>query len=96
MSGYFIVRCKYFDESEYRGYARLAADAVRNFNGQFLVTGQGVQNQQESGYLPKSVVVKFDSYQDALACYQSDIYKQALSFIKDSSDRDFAIVEGLD
>ena len=96
MSGYFIVRCKYFDESEYRGYARLAADAVRNFNGQFLVTGQGVQNQQESGYLPKSVVVKFDSYQDALECYQSEIYKQALSFIKDSSDRDFAIVEGLD
>ena len=96
MSGYFIVRCKYFDESEYRGYARLAADAVRNFNGQFLVTGQGVQNQQESGYLPKSVVVKFDSYQDALACYQSEIYKQALSFIKDSSDRDFTIVEGLD
>ena len=96
MSGYFIVRCKYFDESEYRGYARLAADAVRNFNGQFLVTGQGVQNQQESGYLPKSVVVKFDSYQDALACYQSEIYKQALRFIKDSSDRDFAIVEGLD
>jgi uncharacterized protein (DUF1330 family) len=96
MSGYFIVRCKYFDESEYRGYARLAADAVRNFNGQFLVTGQGVQNQQESGYLPKSVVVRFDSYQDALACYQSEIYKQALSFIKDSSDRDFAIVEGLD
>ena len=96
MPGYFIVRCKYFDDSEYRGYARLAADAVRNFNGQFLVTGQGVQNQQESGYLPKSVVVKFDSYQDALACYQSEIYKQALSFIKDSSDRDFTIVEGLD
>ena len=96
MSGYFIVRCEYFDESEYRNYARLAADAVRNFNGQFLVTGQGVQNQQESGYLPKSVVVRFDSYQDALACYQSEIYKQALSFIKDSSDRDFAIVEGLD
>ena len=96
MPGYFIVRCKYFDESEYKGYSRLAADAVRDFNGQFLVTGQGVQNQQESGYLPKSVVVKFDSYQDALACYQSEIYKQALSFIKDSSDRDFTIVEGLD
>ena len=96
MPGYFVVRCKYFDESEYKGYARLAADAVRDFNGQFLVTGQGVQNQQESGYLPKSVVVKFDSYQDALACYQSEIYKQALSFIKDSSDRDFTIVEGLD
>ena len=96
MSGYFIVRCKYFKESEYRGYARLAADAVRNFNGQFLVTGKGIQNQQESGHFPKSVVVRFSSYQDALACYQSEIYKQALSFIKDSSDRDFTIVEGLD
>ena len=96
MSGYFIVRCKYFNESEYKDYARLAADAVRNFNGQFLVTGKGIQNQQESGHFPKSVVVRFSSYQDALACYQSEIYKQALSFINDSSDRDFAIVEGLD
>ncbi|HJL80321.1 MAG: DUF1330 domain-containing protein [Gammaproteobacteria bacterium] len=96
MSGYFIVRCEYFDEEEYRAYAKLAADAVKTFNGNFLVTGKGAQNQQESGCLPKTVVVKFNSYQDALSCYQSDLYKKALNFIEKSSDRDFVIVEGLD
>lgn len=95
MSGYFIVRCDYFDESEYKAYAKLAADAVKEFNGEFLITGKGVQNQKESGTLPKSVVVKFDSYKDALSCYKCSAYEQALSFIENSSDRDFVIVEGL-
>ena len=70
-------------------------NAVKEFNGEFLITGKGVQNQKESGTLPKSVVVKFDSYKDALSCYKCSAYEQALSFIENSSDRDFVIVEGL-
>ena len=92
MSGYFIVRCEYFNESEYMAYAKLAADAVKEFNGEFLITGKGSQNQKESGTLPKTVVVKFDSYEDALSWYQCRAYEQALNFIEDSSDRDFVIV----
>ena len=96
MSGYFIVRCEYFDESEYKDYAKLAADAVKEFNGEFLVTGRGAQNQMESGVLPKTVVVKFKTFEDALSCYQCEAYEKALSFIENSSNRDFVIVEGLD
>ena len=96
MPGYFIVRCKYFDESEYKDYAKLAADAVKEFNGEFLVTGRGAQNQMESGVLPKTVVVKFKTFEDALSCYQCEAYEKALSFIENSSNRDFVIVEGLD
>jgi len=95
MSGYFIVRCEYFNESEYKAYAKLAADAVKEFNGEFLITGKGSQNQKESGTLPKTVVVKFDSFEDALSCYQCSAYEKALNFIENSSDRDFVIVEGL-
>ena len=95
MSGYFIVRCEYFNESEYKGYAKLAADAVKEFNGEFLVTGKGTQNQKESGTLPKTVVVKFDSYEDALSCYKCNAYEEALKFIEESSDRDFVIVDGI-
>ena len=95
MSGYFIVRCEYFNESEYMAYAKLASDAVKEFNGEFLITGKGSQNQKESGTLPKTVVVKFDSYEVALSCYQCSAYEKALNFIENSSDRDFVIVEGL-
>jgi hypothetical protein len=31
MSGYFIVRCEYFNESEYMAKGKLAADAVKEF-----------------------------------------------------------------
>ena len=96
MSGFFIVRCEYFNESEYKDYAKLAADAVKDFNGEFLITGKGEQNQKESGTLSKTVVVKFNSYEDALSCYRCDAYEKALKFIEGSSDRDFVIVEGLD
>ena len=50
----------------------------------------------ESGSLPKTVVVKFKNYEDALSCYQCEAYEKALGFIENSSDRDFVIVEGLD
>ena len=95
MSGYFIVRCEYFNESEYKAYAKHAAKAVKEFDGEFLVAGKGVQNQMESGSLPKTVVVKFKTYEDALSCYQCKAYEKALGFIENSSDRDFVIVEGL-
>jgi hypothetical protein len=55
MPGYFIVRCEYFNESEYKDYAKHAAKAVKEFDGEFLMTGKGVQNQMESGSLPKTV-----------------------------------------
>ena len=85
-----------FNESEYKDYAKHAAKAVKEFDGEFLVTGKGVQNQMESGSLPKTVVVKFKTYEDALSCYQCEAYEKALDFIENSSDRDFVILEGLD
>ena len=95
MSGYFIVRCEYFNDLEYKNYAKLAAKAVSEFGGIFLVTGKGSQNQKELGSLPKTVVVKFESYQKALKCYESKTYQKALAFITSSSNRDFIIVDGL-
>ena len=48
MSAYFIVRCSYHKIDDYKNYAKAAAKAVSQFNGKFLVTGQGQQIQKET------------------------------------------------
>jgi uncharacterized protein (DUF1330 family) len=40
------------------------------------------------------VVVRFPSVEDAERCYQSDAYREALSFARDAAERDLCIVEG--
>ena len=49
MAAYFIVRCKYHDMDDYKKYANAAAQAVKAFNGRFLVAGKGNQLQKEKG-----------------------------------------------
>ena len=40
--------------------------------------------------------IKFNSFEEALFCYNSDEYQEALEYVKNSSDRLVVIVEGLD
>ena len=96
MAAYFIVRCKYHDMDNYKKYAKAAAQAVNAFKGRFLVTGKGVQSQKESGQYPKTVIVEFETMEIAIACYECELYQEALSHIEHSADRDFVIVEGLE
>ena len=96
MAAYFIVRCKYHDIDDYKKYANAAAQAVKDFNGRFLVTGKGNQLQKEEGEHPKTVIVEFENMEIAIACYECELYREALSHIQDSADRDFVIAEGLE
>jgi uncharacterized protein (DUF1330 family) len=41
-----------------------------------------------------TVVVEFESYERALAAYESEAYKKALKALGSGAERDFRIVEG--
>ncbi len=96
MAAYFIVRCKYHDMDDYKKYANAAAQAVKTFNGRFLVTGKGNQLQKEKGEHPKTVIVEFKAMEIAIACYECELYREALTYLEHSADRDFVIAEGLE
>ena len=81
---------------DYKKYANAAAQAVKAFNGRFLVTGKGNQLQKEKGEYPKTVIVEFETMEIANECYDCKIYQEALSYIEHSADRDFVIAQGLD
>ena len=49
--------------------------------------------QLEGKERPRNVVARFASVEDAVDCYNSDAYQEALSHAKDASERELMVVE---
>jgi uncharacterized protein (DUF1330 family) len=81
------------DPSKLAAYAQLAAPALAAAGGKFLVRGLA-EEVREQGLKDRTVVVEFPTYEQAVAAYDSDAYKQALEALGDAVDRDLRIVRG--
>ena len=77
------------------GYAELAGPAIAAAGGRFLARGGKVE-AHEAGVAERTVIVEFDSFDTAVATYESDAYKAALAVLGDAVERDIRIVEGFD
>ena len=77
------------------GYAKLAGPAIEQAGGRFLARGGKLQTY-EAGLDQRTVVVEFDSFDAAVAAYESDAYQAALAALGDAAERDVRIVEGVD
>ena len=76
-------------------YSELATVAVEAAGGRFLARG-GRVTAHEQGVAERTVIVEFDSYEQALAAYDSELYRTALDALGDGVSRDHRIVEGVD
>jgi uncharacterized protein (DUF1330 family) len=91
--GYWVVAYQAIsDESATKAYGELAVPAVESFGGRFLARTSIKVRPHEAGLLQRTVIVEFDSYEIALAAYESEVYKKALG---SGAERDFRIVEGV-
>lgn len=91
--GYWIVRVSVKDASRYPEYLGAARPAFEKFGARFLVRG-GRFEAMEGGARERNVVVEFDDYQTALACYRSAEYEAARAIRGTIAEADFIIVEG--
>jgi Uncharacterized conserved protein len=74
-------------------YTKLATPVVKAHNGRFLSRGMPAK-VYEAGIQERSVVVEFDSIQDAVAAYESPEYKKAIEVLGDTK-RDVRMLEGI-
>ncbi|MEG5263003.1 DUF1330 domain-containing protein [Pseudomonas sp. JDS28PS106] len=96
MKAYWIAHVDVSDPTQYGEYTRRAPAAFEQFGGKFLARG-GRSEALEGGASPqRSVVIEFDSYEQALACYRSEQYQQAMSHRKDVAQARIVIVEGVE
>jgi uncharacterized protein (DUF1330 family) len=74
-------------------YAKLGAPAIQAGGGKFLVRGVPAQ-VYEAGLKERTVVIEFDSVDQAKAAHDSAGYQEALAALGDGAERDIRIVEG--
>jgi uncharacterized protein (DUF1330 family) len=93
--GYWLVAYRTVaDEATMKNYAALAGEALGVFGGRLLVSSKSAVTALEAGLKQMTVVVEFDSYEIALAAYESAEYKKALAVLGSGVERDFRIAEG--
>ena len=83
------------DPEKQDAYARLAGPAIAAAGGRFLARGVAAA-AYEQGVAERTVVIAFDSVDDAIAAYESEDYQQALDALADGVVRDIRIVEALE
>lgn len=95
MGALWIAHVKVTDEEAYGKYAAVATKAIAAHGGVFIARG-GRYVQLEGNDRPRNVVARFASVDDAVACYNSPLYQEALTHAKGASERDLMVVETTD
>jgi uncharacterized protein (DUF1330 family) len=93
--GYWVVVYRSIaDESAVKAYGALAGPSVGSLGGRLLTSSISRVQTREAGLQQRVVLVEFDSYEIALAAYESEAYRKALQALGSGAERDFRIVEG--
>ncbi|PRY23739.1 uncharacterized protein (DUF1330 family) [Aliiruegeria haliotis] len=91
--GYWIAHVDVHDPEVFEAYKKANARPFARYGARFLVRG-GQYDVREGELHPRTVVVEFPTFADALACYDDPEY-QAAKAIRDPIARgDLVIVEG--
>jgi len=83
------------DPDALAAYAKLAGPAVAANGGRPLARGGRIKSM-EGGIEERTVVIEFDSFDAAVAHYDSPDYQEALKALGGSAVRDMRVVEGVD
>lgn len=93
--GYWVVAYRSVsNDSVLKHYGELAGPAIAAGGGKVLVRTADAIEPREAGLKQRIVVIEFESFEKALATYDSPAYQAALKVLGSAAERDFRIVEG--
>jgi uncharacterized protein (DUF1330 family) len=82
------------DPAKLAAYAKLAGPAIEGGGGRFLARSPAVR-AYEDGKLERTVIIEFDSVEQAVAVHDSAAYHAALAALAGGAVRDMRIVPGV-
>jgi len=82
------------DSDKLAAYAKLAGPALIANGARFLARGEP-SKVYELGLMQRTVLIEFDSVEQAMAAHDSPAYQAALAALGDGADREIRIVEGV-
>jgi uncharacterized protein (DUF1330 family) len=82
------------DPTKLAAYAALAGPAIESGGGRFLVRATAVK-AYEDGRMDRTVIIEFDSVEQAIAVHESAAYQRALAALDGGAVRDLRIAPGV-
>ena len=93
--GYWMFHTTVTDAQVYKNYVDRDGQAFDKCGAWFLVRG-GEFRLVEGSTQQRHVIIEFESYESACACYHSPEYQSALEFRRAAAVTDLIIVKGMD
>ncbi len=94
--GYWIAHVTVTDPERYKDYVAANAKAFEKFNAKFVVRGGAFEVAGGSAGGDRHVVLEFESYAIAKACYASPEYRAAEKIRDEASTANVIIIEGVE
>ena len=82
------------DPAKLAAYAKVAGPAIEAGGGRFLARAVAAK-AYEDGKLDRTVLIEFDSVEQAVATHDSAEYQRALALLDGGAVRDMRIVPGI-
>jgi uncharacterized protein (DUF1330 family) len=92
--GYWIVSVDITEPDLYPQYVVANRIALEKYGARFLARGGRSEVREGSGRT-RNVIVEFESYEQAQACYESPEYQAAIKLRMAAATASFVIVEGV-
>ena len=95
MSGYSIFNIEIKKPEEYKEYVEKVKPLAEKFGGDYIIRGGETKVLEGNWEYPRTVVIKFPSYEKALEWYNSDEYKPIKQIRLENSIGNGIIIKGV-
>jgi len=94
MKGYWVALYKKINNADnLKNYALKVTPIIQDYGGKPLIRGGKYLNLDGDNF-SRTVIWEFPSYERAIECHNSKEYQEGWSLAKDTTERNFQIVEG--
>ena len=95
MSGFAIFNIEIKKPEQYKEYIEKVKPIVKMYGGEYVVKAGETKIIEGTWTYPRTVVIKFPSYEKALEWYSSDEYKPIKKIRLDNSVSNGIIIKGV-
>ena len=94
MAGYWMIRgSEIKDAAALQEYAELWPPIAARYGAE-IIAGKGEFDTREGPHYSRQMLVRFDSYALAIACYEDPEYQAAMKLVQQAYERELSILEG--
>ena len=93
-AGYIVAQIDISDAAAFEEYRAQVPATIEQYGGAYIVRG-GKQENLEGSPNPRTVVVRFDSFEQARKWYYSDAYEKPKAIRQAASKGNAVLVEGV-